>query len=63
MRSGITTPVTRKWKVEEVIAAAAEIPLRPRERVTFEYVLLGGVNDELQHAEELVRLTAARRCR
>jgi 23S rRNA (adenine2503-C2)-methyltransferase len=49
-------PITRKWKIDEVIQAAGQLPLRPRERVTFEYVLLGGVNDSLQHADELVAL-------
>ena len=49
-------PITRKWKIEEVIEAAGQLPLRPRERVTFEYVLLGGLNDGLQHAEQLVAL-------
>jgi len=49
-------PITRKWKIEDVIQAAAQLPLRPRERVTFEYVLLGGVNDGLHHADELVAL-------
>jgi 23S rRNA (adenine2503-C2)-methyltransferase len=49
-------PVTRKWRIEEVIRAACELRLRPRERVTFEYVLLGGVNDSLEQAEELARL-------
>jgi 23S rRNA (adenine2503-C2)-methyltransferase len=49
-------PITRKWKIEEVIEAAAQLPLRPRERVTFEYVLLGGLNDGLHHAEQLAVL-------
>jgi 23S rRNA (adenine2503-C2)-methyltransferase len=49
-------PVTRKWKIEEVIHAAAQVKFRPRERVTFEYVLLGGINDSLQQADELARL-------
>ncbi len=49
-------PITRKWKIEDVILAAGQLPLRPRERVTFEYVLLGGINDGLQHADELVVL-------
>jgi 23S rRNA (adenine2503-C2)-methyltransferase len=49
-------PVTRKWKIDEVIQAAGQLPLRPRERVTFEYVLLGGINDGLQHAEQLIAL-------
>jgi 23S rRNA (adenine2503-C2)-methyltransferase len=49
-------PITRKWKIEDVIQAAGQLPLRPRERVTFEYVLLGGLNDGLRHADELVAL-------
>ena len=36
--------------------AVRQVPLRPRERVTFEYVLLGGVNDWLEHADEVVKL-------
>ncbi len=51
-------PITRKWKIEEVIEAAGQLPLRPRERVTFEYVLLGGLNDSLQHAERVGRAGA-----
>jgi 23S rRNA (adenine2503-C2)-methyltransferase len=49
-------PITRKWKTDDVIQAAGQLPLRPRERVTFEYVLLGGLNDGLEHADELVGL-------
>jgi 23S rRNA (adenine2503-C2)-methyltransferase len=49
-------PITRKWDIGEVMDAVRQLPLRPRERVTFEYVLLGGVNDRLEHAEEVVRL-------
>ena len=49
-------PVTRKWNIEDLMAALREVPLRPRERMTFEYVLLGGVNDRLQDARELSAL-------
>jgi 23S rRNA (adenine2503-C2)-methyltransferase len=49
-------PITRKWTVEKLMAALREFPLRNRERLTFEYVLLGGVNDEPQHAREVVDL-------
>jgi 23S rRNA (adenine2503-C2)-methyltransferase len=49
-------PITRKWKIEDVIQAAGQLQLRPRERVTFEYVLLGGLNDSLAHAEQLATL-------
>ncbi|MGB6134392.1 MAG: 23S rRNA (adenine(2503)-C(2))-methyltransferase RlmN [Acidobacteriaceae bacterium] len=49
-------PITRKWSIADVLAAVRQVPLRPRERITFEYVLLGGVNDQLSHADEVVRL-------
>jgi 23S rRNA (adenine2503-C2)-methyltransferase len=49
-------PINRKWPINEVIAAVRRVPLRPRERITFEYVLLGGVTDRPEHARELARL-------
>jgi len=49
-------PITRKWDIAEVLDAVKQVPLRPRERVTLEYVLLGGVNDQPEHADEVVRL-------
>src|SRR5271165_6846936 len=49
-------PITKKWTVEKLMATLREFPLRNRERLTFEYVLLGGVNDDAQHAREMVEL-------
>ncbi|HEY0758333.1 MAG TPA: 23S rRNA (adenine(2503)-C(2))-methyltransferase RlmN [Acidisarcina sp.] len=49
-------PVTRKWNIAAVLEAVRQMPMRPNERVTFEYVLLGGVNDSLQHADETAAL-------
>ena len=49
-------PITKKWTIEKLMAALREFPLRNRERLTFEYVLLGGVNDGVQHAREMVDL-------
>jgi len=49
-------PITRKWKIAELLEACQRIPLRTREWVTFEYVLLGGVNDQPQHAREVLEL-------
>ncbi len=49
-------PINKKWTIEKLIAALHEFPLRNRERLTFEYVLLGGVNDGVQHAREMVDL-------
>lgn len=49
-------PITRKWNIAALLEAIATVPLRPRERVTFEYVMLGGINDRREHAEELIAL-------
>ncbi len=49
-------PINRKWPIAEVIEAIRRIPLRPRERITFEYVLLDGVTDRPEHAREVARL-------
>lgn len=49
-------PINRKWPIGEVIEAVRRVPLRPRERITFEYVLLGGVTDRPEHAREVARL-------
>ena len=50
-------PINTKYPLADVIAAAAEFD----RRVTFEYVMLGGVNDQPEHARELAGL--ARACR
>lgn len=49
-------PINRKWQIETVVDAVRQVKLRPRERVTFEYVLLGGVTDLPEHAREVARL-------
>jgi 23S rRNA (adenine2503-C2)-methyltransferase len=49
-------PINRKWPIEAVMDAVKKIRLRTRERITFEYVLLGGVTDRPEHAAEVARL-------
>jgi len=56
-------PITRKWNIAALLEALATIPLRNREWITFEYVLLGGINDSLQHADELIALVSGMRCK
>lgn len=55
MRSEVM-PLNRKWNLGELMKAAREFPLRPRERLTFEYVLLAGVNDAPEQAREVAEL-------
>ena len=49
-------PITRKWNIQTLLDAVGSIPLGKREYVTFEYVLLGGVNDQPEHAREVLAL-------
>jgi len=49
-------PITKKWTIAKLLAALRDFPLRNRERLTFEYVLLGGVNDDPSQAGEVVDL-------
>ena len=49
-------PINDTWSIEELIAALKVYPLPPRKAVTIEYILLRGVNDDVQDAERLARL-------
>jgi 23S rRNA (adenine2503-C2)-methyltransferase len=56
-------PITRKWDIAALLEAVLKIPLRTREWVTFEYVLLGTVNDQPVHAREVLALLAGMRAK
>ncbi len=51
-------PITRKYHLKDLLEACRAYPLRPWERLTFEYVLLKGVNDSDADARRVVRLLA-----
>jgi 23S rRNA (adenine2503-C2)-methyltransferase len=53
---GQIMPITRKWNISTLLDAVRTLPLGKREYVTFEYVLLGGVNDQPEHAREVLAL-------
>jgi|SRR5580693_2077891 23S rRNA (adenine2503-C2)-methyltransferase len=56
-------PLNKKWTLKMLMAAAREFPLRTREWITFEYVLLGEVNDTLENAKEVAELVRGMRCK
>ena len=56
-------PINRKYQLEALIAACRKYPLRPREQLTFEYVLLGGFNDSQEDARRMARLIAGIRAK
>ena len=49
-------PVNRSYPLKELLKACKEFPLPGRRKVTFEYVMLGGVNDSLDDAKRLLKL-------
>lgn len=49
-------PVNKKWKIADLLEACRRFPLRQGRRITFEYVLLRGVNDADEDARRLVAL-------
>jgi len=55
---GRLVPLNRKYGVKEIIEACERFPLAKRRRITFEYVLLAGVNDSPDAARRLARLLA-----
>jgi 23S rRNA (adenine2503-C2)-methyltransferase len=62
VRSSIM-PINKKWNLEMLMQAARDFPLRNRERITFEYVLLSGLNDSPAHAREVTELLRGIRCK
>lgn len=55
---GELVPINSKYGVADIIKAAKRFPLKRRARITFEYVLLAGVNDSPEDAKRLARLLA-----
>jgi 23S rRNA (adenine2503-C2)-methyltransferase len=56
-------PINRKWDLTQLMQAVRKFPLRNREKVTFEYVLLNGINDDLECARQVVELVRGIRCK
>jgi 23S rRNA (adenine2503-C2)-methyltransferase len=49
-------PINKSYPLDQLIAAAARLPLPARKRVTFEYILMKGVNDSMEDARSLAAL-------
>ena len=56
-------PINRRYPLRELIEACRRFPLGERERLTFEYVMLDGVNDSDRDARELTRLLSSVRAK
>lgn len=56
-------PINRHYPLRELLQACRDFPLPPRRRMTFEYVLMEGVNDRIEDAQRLVQLLKGIRCK
>lgn len=56
-------PINRKYPLGKLMEACRRYPLRPWEHLTFEYVLLGGLNDTVEDARRVARLLASLRAK
>jgi 23S rRNA (adenine2503-C2)-methyltransferase len=60
---GEVMPITRKWNIAALLDAVKTLPLSKRDYVFFEYVLLGGVNDQPENAREVLALLKGMRAK
>jgi 23S rRNA (adenine2503-C2)-methyltransferase len=56
-------PINKRWSIAELLQACRDYPLPNRRRLTFEYVMLDGVNDSAEDARRLVQLLRGVRCK
>jgi len=59
----LLVPLNRRHTIADVVEACRRFPLRRRSRITFEYVMLAGVNDSPEDARRLVRLLSGLRAK
>lgn len=63
LREKIMPRAAQAMPLPRLIAELKAYPLKPRDRLTIEYILIGGVNDSEQRARELVRLLSTLKCK
>lgn len=56
-------PINKKYPLPDLLEAARYYAAKSRYRVTFEYILLAGQNDQPQHAQQLARLLSGLKCK
>jgi 23S rRNA (adenine2503-C2)-methyltransferase len=55
-------PVNKKYPIKKLLDAVKKYQLKLKDRVTFEYVMIKGINDSLLHARQLVKLLRGLKC-
>src|SRR4029079_1408398 len=63
LRRSELMPVNRSWPLAELMAALRDFPLEPNRKLTFEYLLIAGVNDAAADADTLAKLLSGLRAK
>ncbi len=63
LRRKLMPGASKELDLDKLIKILKSYPLRPRERITIEYILLSGINDSPDHARQLVRLLNGLQCK
>ncbi len=63
LRERLMPRAARLMSISDLVAALEEIPLKPRQRITIEYILIRGINDSAQQARDLHRLISGLKCK
>jgi 23S rRNA (adenine2503-C2)-methyltransferase len=63
LRERIMPKAAALFPLDRLLSTLSSLPLRARQRITVEYVLLGGVNDSLREAKELNKAVSGLRCK
>lgn len=56
-------PINKRWNTDELLKACKDYSNKTKDKVTFEYVLLKGVTDQIEHARQLVKLVHGVPCK
>ncbi len=56
-------PINKKYPIESLLECCRHLPLRHTDRITFEYVMLDGINDSQEDAHRLIRILRGIRCK
>jgi 23S rRNA (adenine2503-C2)-methyltransferase len=56
-------PIERAYPIEEIVAAIRRHPMEPQRRVSFEYIVMSGLNDSPRHIAGLTKLLGGLSCR
>ncbi len=52
----ILMPINKKYPIELLLSACKKVPLSPRDKITFEYVMVDGINDRPSDAKNLAKI-------